>query len=214
MKTIQKSSTARIAASNHSDVQKRGTSAFSKVLSRIFNTVQECMRTFGQKGHSLQPADKIEIKAVQSQNIQVKTEIKRPKEAPPAPPHSPTVANKPARPEPPAPLAPRNSSSTASAFPPTVAKKTQVTRPTSPPPPPPITTPNQPLMSVRTAPPVPDRANVSQQGPEISVQNGSESVKPDVSINDTKMTPAELTKAWAAIALANASFEKQYRQQK
>ncbi|MGE4800371.1 hypothetical protein AB8989_08255 [Yersinia hibernica] len=90
-------STTPTAASKHSGVQGRGSSALSKALSTISNTIQKWVGNFGQKGHSSrssdkQPIDKIEIKAVRSQNMPNKAEIKRPKEAPPAPP-VPVAAN-------------------------------------------------------------------------------------------------------------------------
>ena len=144
--------------SNNSGNQGRGTTAFSKALSTISNTVQKWVGAFGQKGL----ADKKEVAAIKQKMAEQINNIINEKL---------DKASKP-------------------------LNQSRIQRPSEPPPPPPIAT------------------NASQQGTETSVPNGSEPVKPDVSISDIKMTPDELTKAWAAIALANASFEKQYRQQK
>lgn len=177
MKLIGKTHTPSMATSNRSEVHRTGTSPFMKALKGISNSLQKLAEVFGQKSHSLQPINKIEIDAVRSQNTPNSTSkkvIPRPKVPPPAPPSrvpdstivSSKVESKPPRPEPPPSL---NSNRAASSV--TVAP---------------------PLKPVRPAPPPPEKTNVSQQQPEISTQNGSEPVKPDASINEIKMSQKQM----------------------
>lgn len=181
-------STSRITTSNHSDVQKRGTSAFSNALSKISNTVQKWVGTFGLKGHSLQPADKIKIAAIKQEMAETMDNILKGKSDQASKPHN----------------------------------QPRIQRPKEAPPAPPIAAPNQLLKPVRLAPPVPDRANVSKQGPEISAQKESEPVERIITKEDIyKLLISKIPKNTSekaiqgvGIALANASFEKQYRQQK
>ena len=192
MKLTPTISTPSIATSNRAEVHRTSTNPIMRALKGLSNTFQKWVGSSGQKGHSSQPADKQSINkmeiigvGVRTQNAPNKTEIKRPNVSPPPPPtrnsssatsvSSLTVAKKtqvtrPTSPPPPPPI--QNPSSATSASSLTVAKKTQVTRPSSPPPPPP------------PAPPVLDKTNTSQQGPEISAKKESKPVPP--SAKDTR----------------------------
>ncbi len=201
MKLIGKTHTPSMATSNRSEVHRTGTSPFMKALKGISNSLQKLAEVFGQKSHSLQPINKIEIDAVRSQNTPNSTSkkvIPRPKVPPPAPPSrvpdstivSSKVESKPPRPEPPP---PRVSDST-------IASSKVESKPSKPEPPPSLNsnraassvTVAPPLKPVRPAPPPPEKTNVSQQQPEISTQNGSEPVKPDASINEIKMSQQQM----------------------
>lgn len=160
MKLIGKTHTPSMATSNRSEVHRTSTSPFMKALKGISNSLQKLAGAFGQKSHSLQPINKIEINAVRSQNTPNSTSkkvIPRPKVPPPAPPPRASgstimpseVASKPPRPAPPPSL---NSNRAASSV--SVAA---------------------PLKPVRAAPPppAPDKTNVSQPRSETSVQKES-----------------------------------------
>ncbi|EPZ8123455.1 hypothetical protein ACXV6R_001257 [Yersinia enterocolitica] len=163
-----------MVTSNRSEVHSP--SALMKAVKRVSNSLQKFTGIFGQKSHSLQPAYKPQIAAIKQETagtmnntleVQSDKANQRSKNAPPPPPPprasrssivSSEVKSKPSKPEPPPPLNSNRAVSSVSVVP--------------------------RLTPFRPAPSIPEKANVSQQQPENSTQNGSEPVKGKITKND------------------------------
>ncbi|HDL7750017.1 TPA: hypothetical protein PXP51_002392 [Yersinia enterocolitica] len=211
MKLIGKTHTPSMATSNRSEVHRTGTSPFMKALKGISNSLQKLAGAFGQKSHSLQPADKFKITDIKQEMEKRMDDILKVQSDQASKPHNRRLTPRPTQAPPPP---PRASSSTI--MPSEVASK-----PPRPAPPPSLNS-NRAASSVsvaprltpfRPAPSIPEKANVSQQQPEISTQNGGEPVNANASINDIKMSPLRMDIAAAFIKECNRNFEEQFRPQ-
>ncbi|HEN3279483.1 TPA: hypothetical protein U5D21_001275 [Yersinia enterocolitica] len=171
-----------MVTSNRSEVHSP--SALMKAVKRVSNSLQKFTGIFGQKSHSLQPAYKPQIAAIKQETAGTMNNTLKVQSDPASKPHNRRLTPRPTQAPPPP---PRASSSS-------IVSSEVKSKPSKPEPPPSLSLNSNravssvsvaaPLKPVRAAPSIPEKANVSQQQPEISTQNGGEPVKGKITKND------------------------------